>query len=191
MTDLTTRDSYQPSALARTETRKDGERWTLVFVRDLKHPPGKVWTTLTDPAHVREWAPYDVDRNLGTVGPIKLTMIGGPTSEVLDGSVRRAEAPKLLEYTWGEDVLRWQLESTTSGTRLTLEHTLEDRNWLPKVAAGWHICLDVAEQALSGHPIGRIVGGEAKRFGWELLNAKYAEKLGIENTGWPANVTGG
>ena len=31
------------------------------------------------------------------------------------------------------------------------------RSWLSKVAAGWHICLDVAERQLAGDPVGRIV----------------------------------
>ena len=53
---------------------------------------------------------------------------------------------------------------------------------IPKAAAGWHICLDVAERALDGHPIGRIAAADARRFGWE--------RLGIENTGWPENIDG-
>jgi hypothetical protein len=27
-------------------------------------------------------------------------------------------------------------------------------------AAGWHVCFDVLERALAGHPIGRIAGPE-------------------------------
>ena len=45
---------------------KDGEKWTLVLVRELRHPPKKVWQALTDPAQLREWAPFDADRSLGT-----------------------------------------------------------------------------------------------------------------------------
>ena len=42
--------------------------WTLVLVRELRHPPEKVWQAITDPAHLREWAPFDADRSLGTAG---------------------------------------------------------------------------------------------------------------------------
>ena len=119
-----------------------------------------------------------------------LTLVGGTKPEVFECEVRQAEAPRLLEYTWGESVLRWELEAIESGTRLTLRQTLDDPKWLPKVAAGWHICLDVAERALDGHPIGRIVAGEAKRFGWERLNADYAQRFGVENTGWPEDIGG-
>jgi hypothetical protein len=97
--------------------------------------------------------------------------------------VTRAVRPRVLEYTWGADLLRWDLEPTEAGTRLTLHHTVKDRGWLPKVAAGWHICLDVAERTLDGHPPGRIVGDAAKQVGWERLNAEYAGQFGVETTG--------
>ena len=32
-----------------------------------------VWQVLTDPAHLSEWAPFDADRNLSSVGPAKLS----------------------------------------------------------------------------------------------------------------------
>jgi len=41
--------------------RKDGAKWTLILVRELRHSPAKVWQALTDPAHLREWAPFEVD----------------------------------------------------------------------------------------------------------------------------------
>ncbi len=119
-----------------------------------------------------------------------LTLVGDPTQKSFESQVRYADAPRLLEYTWGDDVVRWEFEAIESGTRLTLHHTFDDRTWVPKAAAGWHICLDVAERALDGHPIGRIVAGDAKRFGWERLNADYAERFGVENTGWPDQFRG-
>ena len=33
---------------------KDGEKWTLVLVRELRHPPRQVWDALTDPAELRD-----------------------------------------------------------------------------------------------------------------------------------------
>jgi len=46
-------------------------------------------------------------------------------------------------------------------------------------AAGWHICLDVLDHALSGTPLGRIVGPEAMKFeGWQRLNSDYAKQFG-------------
>lgn len=172
-----TRERYQPTPLAKTETHQDGERWRLVFVRQFSHVPNKVWLSITRPEQLREWAPFDVDRDLGAPGPVKLTMIGGEP-EVFDELVTVADPPRRLEYTWGGDTLRWELTAIDGGTRLTLQHTVQDRSWLSKVAAGWHICFDVMEHALDGQPIGRIVAGEATRFGWERLNADYAKRMG-------------
>jgi hypothetical protein len=46
-------------------------------------------------------------------------------------------------------------------------------------AAGWHICFDVLDHLLSGTPIGRIVAGDALKFGgWQRLNAEYAKQFG-------------
>ena len=171
---------YQAGAAGDATVLTDGHRSTLVFVRELRHRPEKVWAALTNPSNLREWAPFDPDRNLGTTGQVTLTM-AGPEPEKIECSVTRAEAPRFLEYTWGGDVLHWELEEIATGTRLTLRHTLEDRSWAPRVAAGWHICLDVAERALDGHPIGRIVADAAKRVGWERLNAEYSQRFGIES----------
>lgn len=177
------RTTFEPSSLADVECRADGDRWTLVFVRVLRRAPEKVWAALTDPAQLREWSPYTADRDLGSVGEATLTMIDGDVSEDLPASVTRAEPPRLLEYTWGTDLLRWELAAFDSGTRLTLRHTVADKAWVPKVAAGWHLCLDVAEHLLDGRPIGPIRGEDARYYGWEDLHDAYAEKLAIAGTG--------
>lgn len=168
--------AYQPSPPAAVAVERNQGRATLVFVRELRHPPEQVWSALTDPEQLREWAPFDPDRRLDAAGEAVLTMAGGAGDEKLPAVIRHAEAPRLLEYTWGNDVLRWELEPTTSGTRLTLRHTLEDEAYVPMVGAGWHICVDVLERWLSGDPVGRIVGEQAKEYGWEELRAVYAAR---------------
>ena len=74
-----------------------------------------------------------------TVGDATLTMIDGDTKQPLDASVTRAERPLAAGVPWGDDLLRWELSPKDTGTRLTLRHTLADQDWLPKVAAGWHL----------------------------------------------------
>src|SRR5208283_3458116 len=96
-------------------------KWTLILVKELRHSPEKVWQALTDPVHLREWAPFDADGNLGTLGAtVKLTTVGAPTPRITETTVTRADAPELLEYKWGGFDMRWQLEPLGSGTRLTL-----------------------------------------------------------------------
>ena len=179
---MTDREQYTPGPASGAQVRKDGEKWTLILVRELRHPPEKVWQALTDPAHLREWAPFEADGSLGTVGAtVNLTWVGTPTPQVTETTVTRADAPKVLEY--GD--IRWELEALGGGTRLTLWHNI-DRRFISWGAAGWHICFDVLDRLLSGTPIGRIAGGDAMKFGgWQRLNAEYAKQFGIEAPGWP------
>jgi hypothetical protein len=91
----------------------------------------------------------------------------------------------LLEYNWGENDLRWELEPLPNGTRLTLWHNI-GRRFVAMGAAGWHICFDVLDRFLQGHAIGRIVAGTAMKFeGWRRLNAEYAKQFGVEATNPP------
>ena len=178
---MTVREQYAPGPAAGAQVRKDGEKWTLVLVRELRQSPERVWQALTDPAHLREWAPFDADKSLGTAGTtVKLTTVGAPTPHVTETRVTRADAPNVLEYNWGGQDIRWQLDAAGAGTRLTLWHNI-DRNFISMGAAGWHICFDVLERLLAGEPIGRIVGPDAMKFGgWQRLNAEYAKQFGVE-----------
>ena len=44
---MSTRAQYSPGPAAGAEVRKEGQEWTLVLVRTLKHPPTKVWAALS------------------------------------------------------------------------------------------------------------------------------------------------
>jgi uncharacterized protein YndB with AHSA1/START domain len=178
---MTNLEQYTPGPANGAQIRKDGEKWTLILVRELRHSPGRVWQALTDPAHLREWAPFDADGNLGTVGAtVKLTTVAAPKPHVSEARVTRADAPKALEYNWGDHDIRWELEAFGGGTRLTLWTNI-GRPFISMGAAGWHISFDVLDHLLSGNPIGRMAGGEAMKFtGWQRLNAEYAPHLGIE-----------
>src|SRR3981081_3289534 len=180
---MTDREQYAPGPARGAQVRQGGDNWTRILVRELHHAPEKVWQALTDPAHLRGWAPFEADGSLGTVGStVKLTWVG--TSRVSETRVIRADAPKVLEY---YDI-RWELEALGDGTRLTLWHNI-DRRFIAMGAAGWHICFDVLDRLLSGTAIGRIVGGEAMKFGgWQRLNAEYAKQFGVETPGRAANA---
>jgi uncharacterized protein YndB with AHSA1/START domain len=178
------REQYAPGPASGAQVRKiEGPLWTLILVRELRHPPEKVWRALTDPAHLREWAPFDADRNLGTVGPVKITWVG--TERVLEQKVTRAEAPKVLEY----DNTRWELEAIPGGTRLTLRANI-DRRFISWGTAGWHVAFDVLDRLLAGQPIGRLTGADAmKMTAWHRLVAEYAKQFEVELPKWPGQGT--
>lgn len=173
---MTTREQYSPGPAGGVEVQKEGEKWTLILIREIRHSPEKVWQALTKPEHVREWAPFDADGNLDTVGAIvNLTWVG--TGRPQATTVTRAEAPDVLEY--GD--IRWKLEAAGDGTRLTLWHKIDHR-FISWGAAGWHICFDVLDRFLNGSPIGRIAGGDVMQFsGWQRLNAEYAKQFGAKD----------
>ena len=183
---MTNRQQYTPGRAVGARIEKDGEKWTLVLVRELRHSRDKVWQALTDPAHLREWAPFDADGSLAIAGStVKLATVGAPAPRVTETTVKRADAPNLLEYTWGDFDMRWQLEAVAGGTRLTLWTNIGHR-YISMGAAGWHICFDVLDRLLAGEPIGRIAGPAAIKFeGWQRLNAEYARQFSVETPNWP------
>lgn len=54
---MTDREQYEPGPARGAQVRKDGEKWTHILVRELRHSPKEVWKALTDPAQRREWVP--------------------------------------------------------------------------------------------------------------------------------------
>src|SRR5919197_2101025 len=96
-TSMTEHVQYTPGPASGAQVRKDGDKWTLILVRELRHSPEKVWKALTDPVQLREWAPFVVDGNLDTVGAtVNLTWVGRPVP--IETRVTRADAPEVLEY---------------------------------------------------------------------------------------------
>lgn len=181
---MTTREQYTPGPMT-AQVQKNGENWALVLTKDLGHSPDKVWDALTDPAQLREWAPFDADGDMGAQGnTVKLTTVGAPQLHVTETTVTRADKPELLEYNWGGFDMRWKLEPAGNGTRLTLWTNIA-RPFIAMGAAGWHICLDVLDHMLDGDPLGRIVGPDAMHFApWQRLNEQYSQQFGIEKPKW-------
>lgn len=179
---------YTPGPAYGAQIQNEGEKWRLILVRELRHPPEKVWQAITDPAHLREWAPFDSDANLGRVGTkTKLTTVGARTPHVTETTVTRADPPRSLVYNWGDNEMRWDLEPLGGGTRLTLWTSI-GRRYIAMGAAGWHIAFDVLDHLLRGTPLGRAVGPDAMKFGWKQLNAEYAKQFGDEHPDWLAQA---
>ncbi len=159
-----------------TLENRDGA-WVLTLERDFAHPPEKVWPWLIDPDRLQQWSPVIPDRAFDSVGPRQVRE--NPGDDPVTGEVLSVEPPRELVHRWGDDVVRWRLEPTDSGCRLTLEQTMRERDHTAMNAAGWHICLDVLDTALAGTPSGRLVGPDAAQRDWESLRDVYAERLGV------------
>jgi len=170
---------YVPGPATGAEVRKEGGLWTLILVRELHHPPERVWKALTDPTHLNQWAPFDADGSLGTAGAtVKLTWVG--TGNTTEARVTRADFPRVLEF----HGIRWELEPLPGGTRLTLWHSIPP-GFIAWGAAGWHICFDVLDRLLLGLPIGRLAGPNAgNSSAWQRLVGEYAAQFGLDPPKW-------
>ena len=40
---MTDRDQYAPGPASAAQIQEDGEKWTLIVVREFRHPPEKLW----------------------------------------------------------------------------------------------------------------------------------------------------
>jgi uncharacterized protein YndB with AHSA1/START domain len=170
--------SFDPGPIGDATLEPTGDLWTLVFVRELRHSPDTVWQALTDPAELDQWAPFKAAADLAKPGDTTLTMIDGDTTMDMPATVLVADPPTLLEYTWGDDRLRWSLEPSGTGTRLILRHTLATPGMEAMVAAGWQICVGVLARLLDGDPVGVIRGSDAMAHGFERLRDGYARRFG-------------
>lgn len=167
---------------------RDGDRRGLRFVRTFPHPRTTVWAALTESEHLRHWMPADLvgERHVGAAVELpfwpEVVARHGLTETVLHGTVEAWEPPGLASWTWGGDVLRFELEEVAGGTRLTFTTWLvspEDAS-TSDTASGYHLCLDLLADALDGRP-GGVAGipdeDEAR------MRARYATLVGEQTVG--------
>jgi uncharacterized protein YndB with AHSA1/START domain len=152
-----------------------GNLHTLRFERRLAHPPEKVWRALTDNAELVHWFPAQIRgaRQQGAKlrfvfqeegGPVldnEMTAVRTAGQEAYQGSEGEAamvgemtvyDPPRTLEYTWNDEILRWELQPRDGYTLLLFTHTFEEEAKSARDASGWEVCLDSLERRLAGLP---------------------------------------
>jgi uncharacterized protein YndB with AHSA1/START domain len=137
-------------------------RPTLRFERRFDHPVEKVWKAITDPAELAHWFPQQVEGASSVDGEIfvpggKLrfpfgeeVVLDGAVVPDFEGEVLEVDPPRVLAYTWAEDVLRFELIPDGAGCLLIFTDTIADRAKAARDGAGWHVCLDGLEARLDG-----------------------------------------
>ena len=159
-----------------TVARTEDGRYAVRFERRLAHAPAKVWRALTETAQLQGWFVeiLDYERSDLHFGEgAELTFVAKPEHDlpVGHGEVTRFEPPRLLEYTWDTEILRWELEPDgDTGCRLCFTNVLDDRGTAVTVAPGWHAGLDSLAAFLDGRQVDWS--------GWEQLQEDYARALG-------------
>ena len=149
-----------------------GDKWRLRFVRPLPYSAETAWSAITEPGHLAAWFPDGITGafEVGSTLAFGSSQVGEFTGDVL-----AVDPPKSLEYTWGTDVLRFEIEPTGDGCALTLFDTIDEVGKAARDAAGWHVCLDKLEHSLAGTTPTWSDGDR-----WGELNPIYAETFGPE-----------
>jgi uncharacterized protein YndB with AHSA1/START domain len=158
---------------------------TLTIRRLLPGPIERVWAYLTDSGRRRRWlaagqmemtvgAPFEfVWRNDELSDPPARRPAGFPEEHRMRSRITELDPPRKLAFTWeGSGDVSFELERQGSEVLLTVVHRrLPDRETLLKVAAGWHMHLDVL--------VARATGEEPGPFwdGWSRLEREYDRRL--------------
>jgi uncharacterized protein YndB with AHSA1/START domain len=123
--------------------------------RFLEHDENTVWAMLTDPDRMIDWlAPGEIELRKGGAAKLNFTDSG----IVIDSTVSEFNPPHLLEYSWsgpGEPLrpIRWETESSGTGTKLSLTLTCPDSEDIARSCAGWEAHLMMLLAAIEGVPI--------------------------------------
>lgn len=144
--------------------------------RQLPDPPPVIWSALTDPEQLKAWFPCEVSVADGRwqVGAALTFRFPVDTMDglTLTGEVLELDEPRRLAYTWGEELLRFELVPNDGGTTLVLVHELEPPT-AARSAAGWEDCLD----RLAG--IEPVPGAWRARF--TIYTATFEPELGHQD----------
>jgi len=161
------------------------EPTTLTIQRLLPGPIERVWAYLTDGNLRRKWlAAGDMDLKVGA--PFEFVWRNDELSDApaqrppgfseemrMKSKITAVDPPRKLSFTWqGSGDVTFELAPAGKRVLLTVIHRrLPDRATLLKVAAGWHMHLDIlVARAEDKRPAGFWQG-------WQRLHAEYDQRI--------------
>ena len=132
--------------LAHIEKVENGYR--ARFERHLHHSIEEVWSWLTENDKLAKWFLELSVEDLREGGIIKFDLQNGSFEEM---KILELNMYSVLEYTWGEDTVRFELNSKSDGCQLVLiEKIKKVTDHTPRDLAGWHVCLEVIQALMDG-----------------------------------------
>lgn len=154
----------------------------LRFERRYRHPMERVWRAISDPDEMTRWFPSNVEgeRAVGA----ELTFVdeaqraaareaGEPTradGPMFRGTVVTYDPPKVFSFTWGGELLRFELLSDGADTVLVFTQILSHQSVAARNGAGWHMCLAGLDDLLDA------AAGEA--VDWTDVYDDYVDRIG-------------
>ncbi len=151
-----------------------GTASVLRLRRELPHPPHRVWTALTDDAHLAAWFPTTIEGDRAAGAPLRFAFRQGE-AEPFEGEMITYDPPSALELRWADDIVRFELHPLDGGCLLELTVTFPEHGKAARDATGWHVCLE---------RLGYVCDGTAPPWAppdrWRELHPRYVEGLGPE-----------
>ena len=157
----------------------------MTIRRHLPGPIERVWAYLTESELRRQWlGSGKMEMKKGT--PFELVWrnnelselpsqrpAGFPEEQRMQSRITEFDPPRKLAIAWmGSGDVSFELDTQGSDVLLTIIHNrLSDRATLLKVAAGWHMHLDIL--------VARATGRKPQPFweGWSRLQKEYDRRL--------------
>lgn len=96
-----------------------------------------------------------------------------PDAPPTTGEVTELDPPRLLEFKWGDELLRFELGPEGEGSRLVFIHFISEREQAARDAAGWDMCLRELGRHVAGEPASAPGIGVTPE--WRRLYDKYIE----------------
>lgn len=143
--------------------------YTARFERNFKYSVEKAWAMLTENDELSKWfANLRID-DLREGGIIKFDMQDGSFEEM---EILELKTYSVLEYTWGEDKVRFELSPDPEGCRFVLTEKINViTNHTPKDLAGWHVCLEVIQALLDDRTL------VSRKDEWKKWYEKYVQAI--------------
>lgn len=160
---------------------QDGPRYTLLVERQLAHPPEKVWRVVTERGLLKQWFPCDVEGEWKVGAELRFNFLRGEgeglSEEELRGEVVSVDEPRLLEFRWGTELIKYELTPEGDGCRFRLSQSLDDPSWGARNAAGWEMCLENLDLLLEGAALAKFAA-DAWRTKFTHYVAKFEAAFG-------------
>jgi uncharacterized protein YndB with AHSA1/START domain len=151
------------------------------FERTFPHGREQVWDAITDPAQLARWFPTTVEfERLAPGAPIEFHF-AQDAYPPMSGRFNAVEPRRRLQFTWGDDLLTFELHEAEHGaaTRLSFTVALDDAGKAARDGAGWEASLDKLNLVAGGARPDRPGGGGPD---WQSYYDQYKSR------GFPATA---
>lgn len=166
-----------------------GDRPALRFERRFRQPLDRVWRAISDPTDMAQWFPSNVEGERSVGAELRFVdddqraaarEAGEPTradGPMFRGSVVVYDPPREFSFTWGGELLRFQLTADGDGTKLVFTHVLSHASVAARNGAGWHYCLSALDELLGSPDPAAAVGPDDGDSGLQLYY-DYLDRVG-------------